>query len=235
MLKYYAEEMTAIPFGLMKRMFAQFLPGPLAWGLAAYFRMRGLLGWTPKPTYGIGGVGSARDVAKNQLPSPAVAMWAPILEQLSDIGFQLLGFRIGDNIGKKQSASALLLDQTQCVFAIVEWVRVEGADDQCPVEFDSYFDDDPDVMTGATPEQNLALADAFDLDFVDTLFVADTIRIQRLYDRHLQRFGPRRPLCFAAETAIAEHDDRSRRRFDAMVKKKMLRELKPREIERIRS
>jgi hypothetical protein len=226
-LNYYAEEMTAIPFGLLKRMFAQFLPRPVAWGLAAYFRMRGLLRWTPRPTYGIGGVGSAREVPKDQLPSSAISMWAPILEQLTDLGFRHLSYRVGDDIGKKESACAMLLDPTQSVFAIVEWVCVEGVDDQCPIEFDSYFEDDPDVMTGAMPEQNLALADAFDLDFVDT------IRIERLYKRHLRRIGQRRPLCFAAETAVAENDDRSRRRFDAMVKKRMLRELKPREIERI--
>ena len=234
-MNYYTEELTAIRFRTMKTMFAQMAPGYIAFPLAAYFRMRGILGWRPRPSYGTGGVGSARQVARNQLPSRAVALFAPLLEQLDDLGFETLAYRLGDNIGTKQSAATLLLDQTQTVFAIVEWVAIQGAPDQTPVEFDSYFEGDPDVLTAATSAQNLALTDAFQLDFVDQMYVADEIRLERLYSKHRLRIASRGPRIFAREVALQEHDHRSQRRFDAMLKKGLLRVLTTRELKRIKA
>ena len=41
---YFAEELTAVPFATLKRVMSQAVPAPFAFCLAAWFRLRGLLG-----------------------------------------------------------------------------------------------------------------------------------------------------------------------------------------------
>ncbi len=65
---YYTEEITAVPFGAMRKGLSMVLPGPFAFALAALFRVRGLMGWPLKPTYAVGGLGSELEVEHDGLP-----------------------------------------------------------------------------------------------------------------------------------------------------------------------
>jgi hypothetical protein len=53
-------------------------------------------------------------------------------------------------------------------------------------------------------------------------------------EKHCERIKSRRPLMLAPEAAIAEADSRTRRRFEAVIKKGIIRKLSPAEIAALR-
>ena len=63
----------------------------------------------------------------------------------------------------------------------------EGLEERTPLELNSYADDDPEVMTGAVPEQELPMSELLQLDFVDTLMLAGHLPLKDIYKQHLAR------------------------------------------------
>jgi hypothetical protein len=236
-VRYYTDEITGVPFAIMRRMLAQSLPGPMAFLIAALFRARGKLHWYMKPSYASGEVGDGRIIPREDVPLGAVNKWAPTLEQLHDLGFELIAFRQPDVIGAKEHCVALLLDSIGCIVATLEWLRMRGAqgiDEQTPLEFNSYAATDPEIMTARTKAANLALADMFQIKFVDTLFMSDELTVRGLYDKHLARVGNRRMYCMNTESALSEHVKRAERRFQWVKSCGLLRQLTSSEVESVR-
>ncbi|MDP6443715.1 MAG: hypothetical protein QGG36_03585 [Pirellulaceae bacterium] len=235
--QYFAEEITAVPFRTLRRTFRELMPGWLATPLAAWMRFRGAIGWFPTATYAIGPVGSYRAVDKNDLPPYAAARMAPLLEQLLDLGFKPLLFAIGDTIGSKESAAAILLDLDGSTFACIEWFRIVGADgveDCAPLELDSYCGAGDEVLTATVPKEHLVMADAFAIQFVDQSYLPTPIAVRRVYEQHKSRIANRGAQVFTAETALAEHEAHSQRRFDWLQQRGMLRPLPATAIPRIK-
>lgn len=234
---YYAEELTAVPFGAMSKSLSTMLPGPVAFAFAAFFKLRGLMGWPLKPTYAVGGLDSEREVTYDGLPPQALSRWAPILEDLRDCGFQPLRYTIGDTIGEKEQAAACFLDGSGSTIATLEWMRMrggEGIEERTPLEFNSYADADPEIMTGLVTRQEMALADMLRLDFVDLLILPDDHRPLEVYQRHSRRTQGRSFYQMTPEAALMEHKKRTERRFQWAFDKGLLRLLKPNEIARLR-
>lgn len=230
---YYAEEITAIPFSLLKRRMSSVIPGPTAFVMAAAFRLRGLLGMPLKPTYATGELGSEQDVSYDALPARALSRWAPILEEFRDLGFVPLTYSLPDMIGEKQQAAACFLDPTGSTIATLEWIRMRGAggiEERTPFEFNSYAKDDPDVMTGAATKEDMVLADLLQLDFVDLQILPSHIRPSEIYRRHLERTRGRQFYQMTPETAIEENRTRAKRRFQWLLDKGLLRPLRPAEV-----
>lgn len=96
-----------------------------------------------------------------------------------------------------------------------------------------YYCEDPEVFTGMTKPENLALVDMFKLDFVDLYMMSNEHPIRLLYDKHYERVARRRMFQFSADAAAAEHLARSRRRFEAMRASGLLRALSKKEIPRV--
>jgi hypothetical protein len=235
--RYYTDEITAVPFGTMRRIMAAQIPVPLAFVLAAFFRFRRLLRWPLKPMYGAGGVDSGRVVASDALPPRAVSRWAPIMEQLGDLGFSPLKYTIADVIGVKQQAVALLLDGSGGTLATVEWIRMRGAEgieERSPVEFDSYADDDPEIMTASLRREDLVMGDLLQLDFVDSLLLPDHLSLEEVYRRHLARTQGRSIYQMAPEYALEENKKRAERRFRWTLEKGIMRPLTDAEVTRLR-
>lgn len=235
--QYYAEEITAVPFGTMRKSLATAVPDPVAFVLAGFFRMRGLLGWPMKPTYAVGGVGSEQVVEPDALPPRAISRWAPIIEQLRDLGFSPIKYSIADVIGQKQQASILFLDEPGRTIATLEWIRMpggEGIAEKAPLEFNSYAKDDPEIMTGFVPKEDLALAGMLTLDFVDSSLFPNHLPLADVYHRHLARIEGRLFHQMSPEEALPEHRKRSERRFNWALEQGLLRPLAPAEISRLR-
>ncbi len=231
--KYYAEVLDAVPFSMTVDLMKRMLPSPLAYALAGWFRLRRLVGIPTKPRYGFGPVGSSTDLPRSQMPSRPMSRWAAKLERLADLGFRPVAFAVPDLIGAKEAASALFLDEAGTTFAVLEWQRLVGANgiqEVTPVEFDSYLADKSEVMTGLTAQEHLLFADAFKIDFVDQLFLADKISLKRGYEKHLQRIKDRQPIPCSLAAARDEHDRHSQLRFEAIMKLGLIRELSDREI-----
>ena len=234
---YYADEITAVPFGMLKKSMSLVVPGPFAFLLAALFRIRGLMGWPLKPTYAVGGLGSEQDVSYDDLPSQAVSKWAPILEELRDLGFVPLRYCLPDIIGEKEQAAAYFLDQTGSTIATLEWMRMRGAEgieEKVPYEFNSYARDDPEIMTGSVTKEDMVLSDLLQLEFVDLLILPDRHRPSEIYQRHLERTRGRSFYQMTPEAAVEENRIRAKRRFEWVLNQGLFRPLSPAEVARLR-
>jgi hypothetical protein len=234
--EYYAEEFSSMPLGPMAEIFKRFMPAYIAYSLAAYYRARNRLGIPPRATYGTGPVGSGRYVARNELSPRILSQWAPILEQLHDLGFREVYYRIADAIGAKESVAALFLDKACTTFAMLQWLRLQGAklEEQSPLEFNSFCIADPEIMTGMVEEEHLVLADALKLDFVDQLVVGKRTGVRKTYQLHLDRIRDRSVTWYPLEIANDEFTKRSQRRFDSVLQRGFLRRLSAAEIQSVK-
>jgi hypothetical protein len=211
-------------------------PAPLAWALAAWFRLRGILRWPLKPTYGVGDWESGQVVPRESLPPRALSRWAPLIEQLGDLGFSPLLYKIADTIGQKQQAVAMFLDQPGSTIATLEWIRMRGAEgdiEKTPLEFNSYAPEDPEIMTARVTKEELPLADMLKLPFVDMLVLAGQ-PLAETYRRHAARIEGRSCYQMNPESALQEHAKRSRRRFQWVLDQGLLRPLTEAEISQVR-
>jgi hypothetical protein len=234
--RYYAEEITAVPFRTLKRCLSGLMPGPLAFAMAAFLRMRGRLNWPLKPMAAVGEIGSEKEVAREALPPEAISRWAPIVEQLGDLGFSPIRYWIADTIGEKQQVIALFLDSIGGTIATLEWNRMRGAEgieEKTPLEFNSYADEDPEFMTGAITNEDLALADMLSLDFVDPLLLPNHLPLKEVYHRHLSRTDGKPIYLMGPEAALLEHRKRSERRFEWAMQQGLVRCLTSDEVSRV--
>lgn len=235
---YFTEEVTAVPFGVLARALSGTIPAPLAYAIAALFRIRGLLRWPLRPTHAVGGPHSGRDVPRQSLPLAAQTRWAAILQRLEELGFRPLKFTIADIIGPKEHVAGVFLDAPGTTLLTLEWMRMPGAggmEEASPYEFNSYADDDPEIMTGAVRPQDLPLADMLQLDFVDLEVHSNELAVGQVYQRHLARIEGRKFCPMSPEEALREHERRKERRFRWVLDRGLMRRLSDREVETLRA
>jgi len=235
--RYFTEELTAVPFGTLKRAMSQGVPAWFAFCFAASTRLRGKLRWPLKPTYAVGGPGSERIVELDAMPPRAFSRWAPITEQFHDLGFQPLRYSIADVIGEKAHAAAIFLDKPGSTIATLEWIRMRGFrgfKERTPVELNSYADEDPEIMTAAANRGELVLAGMFQLEFVDMDFLSDRLSVEEVYEKHQARARGRPVYRMTPESALEEHEKRRDRRFARVLESGLMRPLSPVEIRRVR-
>jgi hypothetical protein len=234
--QYFAEEITAVPFKILARSLASAAPAAVAYPLAAFFRLRGMINWPLQPMYAVGELGSERLVERNELPPRALSRLAPLFKQLDELGFLPLKYAIGDIIGEKQHIAAVFLDPSQMTLATLEWLRMRGAEgleEKTPYEFNSYADRDPEIMTGAMNKEDLVLADMLTLEFVETELLSNEIPLDQVYQRHQVRIRSRTFYRMTPEAALREHEQRTARRFSWAVEQGLMRPLSERETERL--
>jgi hypothetical protein len=235
--QYFAEEITAVPFEILARSLCNVAPAAFAYPLAAFFRLRGMVSWPLRPMYAVGELGSERIVDPTELPTRALSRWAPLIKQLDDLGFIPLKYAIADMIGEKEHVAAVFLDALGTTMVTLEWLRMRGADgleEKSPFEFNSYGDEDPEIMTGAMNKEDLILADMLTLDFVDAELLSNEMSLRQVYYRHKERIRSRTFYQMTTEAALKEHETRTVRRFTWAVERGLLRSLSQREIERLR-
>lgn len=234
---YFTEELTAVPFGTLKRALSQEEPAWFAFCFAASMRLRGKLRWPLKPTYGVGGPGSEKIVERDAVPPRALSRWAPLTEQLHDLGFQPLRYSIGDAIGEKAQAAALFLDSPGSTIATLEWLRMRGVHalmEKTPIELNSYADEDPEVLTTVANRGEMALAGMFQLEFVDMEFLSDRLSVGEVYEKHQARARGRPVYRMNPDTALDVYEKRRDRRFTRILESGLLRPLSTVEISRVR-
>ena len=90
---YFSEELTAVPFRILVRGLKQSLPSSMAYSMAAFLRARGSIGWYLRPSYAMGQASDARVVTAEEISANAWGKWAPYLEQLRDLQFNVIAHR----------------------------------------------------------------------------------------------------------------------------------------------
>lgn len=235
--EYYAEDLTAIPFGPAARILAQAVAAPIAYPLAAFLRLRRFLRWPLKPPYAVGRWDAGTRVSADELPPRVVSAWAPMLGALQDLGFQPLRYSVRDVIGAKEEIGGGFLDPAGTTIAKLVWIRTPGpggVQESASLEFNSYPQDDPEVYTAYVPLEQMALGEILRMDFLDVAVYPDDIPLPRVYQWHQNRIQTRSLLPLTPHDAIAVHTQRSRRRFEWLVETGILRRLSDREIAQVR-
>jgi hypothetical protein len=183
-------------------------------------------------------VGSATQVDPSALPAPAIARWAPILEQLRDLGFQPLKCETADTVGAKLQCSTVLLDPPGETLAILEWIRMpaaNGMEENTPLELNSYCDGEPDIVTGVVRKIDVAMSEMLNIDSVDLISLENNRPLAEHYATHQQRCVGKKLVRLTEENALRVVSERAQRRQQEVMDWGFLRELKPEEIERLRA
>ncbi|MCM2371791.1 hypothetical protein [Aporhodopirellula aestuarii] len=244
--RYYAEVLDGLPFGMMVGLLRRTIPLPFAFGITLSFRIRKWLGLSPLPAYGFGGVGCGTDLSREKMPSRPMSRWAGWFEDLGDLGFTPLRFCVGDYIGAKESASTVWIDSSRNTFACLEWFRMPGAsgiEERSSLEFNSIVrkksraETSPvpvtEVMTAMIRESDMALQDAFKLNYIDTVFFPDSEKLKSVYLQHHSRLANYSALVQPDEVALQTYDRLSQGRLDCIIELGLVRELTPAEIREI--
>lgn len=205
--------------------------------MAALLRARGSLGWYLRPSYAMGQASDARIVTAEEIPSKAWGKWAPYLEQLRDLQFNIIAHRIPDIIGAREHCILLLLHSSGTIIATLEWMRSPGAEEPqelATLELNSYGATDPDILTGCTNPENLVYADMLKLNFVDSHFISNQEPVRVLLQLHQQRVGSKDVYRMNSESAQAEHLLRAKRRFEWLLQVGLVRQLTANEVEAVK-
>ncbi len=236
-VRYYSDDSARMPFGILVKSISSQVPQPWAWLVAAEIRIRCMFGKKRRPPYGVGFPGTERVVSPSDLPAPAIARWAPILEQLRDLGFEQLKCEIAQIVGVKLSCSVTLLDRPGSTVAILEWSRLNGPGGMVeitPLELDSYREDAPDIVTGVVRKIHVPTAGMIKLDSVEMINLDNTRPLAQRYQEHRNRCQGKTVKQLTINGALEIIRDRAQTRFDGLLKSGILRELNPQEIEELR-
>ena len=234
--EYFTEDPTILGFHKLYKMMNRELPRPVAFIVASILRVRGFAGWPLQAMDAFGPVGSDASITFDQIPAPAMAAWAPVIEQLRDLKFEPIQFAIANVIGRKRKMESLWIDVAGTTLATLEWTRMPGAhgiEENVHVELNSYGSDDPEITTMWLSPKHLLEFDLFDLPFVEIQSVSNRKPLRIAFEMHLDRIVGRDFQLLTNENDVAEHLLRSKRRFDALLKQGLLRRISPQEIHRL--
>lgn len=235
--RYYSEDTAKIPFKFLVHAISPMMPKPFAWITAGVIRIMGKFGKGLPPSHGTGFPDTEKVVGPEDLPAPAIARWAPLLEQLKDLGFEPLKSEIAATVGVKLSCSTTLLDAPGTTVASLVWTRMNaanGMEEITPLELNSYRDDAPDIVTGVTRKIDVPMAEMLQLDSVEMISFDDTRPLAQRYQEHQDRCQGKRVMQLNHDTALRVIRERAQQRFEGLMQQGLIRELRPEEIERLR-
>ena len=234
--KYYTNELTAVPLRVLARGLGRQLPMPMAWLFASYFRLRGKLGFYFSPTFGVATLEDGRTIGQDQVPEMALRKWGPYLEQLRDLGFEIIAFRQPEVIGAKQSCVCLMWHPVTSVLTTLDWTRMPdatGVAEVACVEMNSYTTQDPEFMSVMVRREDMIYAEMFSIDFLDAYYMSNDFPVKLLLEKHLERIRGKPLMQISSDAAISVHKARNQRRFDWCVKAGLERPLSAKEVARV--
>lgn len=234
--RYYSIEISQVPFRYLCHAIGATMPRPVAWLIAAMIRLGSKVGLRLPPTYGDAFPGEEHLIDPQQLPPQAIARWAPLLEQLRDLGFEPLKTEHVPTVGGKLHYSTVLLDRPGTTMATLEWTRTsmgESFEEDVPLELNSYCDQGHDVVTGIVRKRDVPMAEVLQLDFVDMISVENNRPLAQRYREHQERQQGRRILQLTAEEALPVMRQRGEQRFNSLLAQGLLRELTAAEVEKL--
>lgn len=233
--RYYTENLAKIRYKHLKQALAP-TAGPLAGLMAGGLRLAFMAGVRLPAAHGDGFPGSERTIDPAELPSAAVAKWAPILEQLRDLGFEPLRTCQDQTVGAKLHFGTTLYNPTGNAVAILEWTRMAGAggfEENTPLELNAYIDGGPDIVTGVVRRQDIAMADLVQIESAEIVSFDNRRPLGELYAQHRERCAGKDVIAVGEENVEALVDARARQRFDELLQSGLLRELSPDEVKRL--
>lgn len=234
--RYFTENIGGVPLGILQKHFSQSLPSLAAFSLAIYLRLRNAVGWNYEAQFASGLVGRGKLIGTQEVPARVAGKWAAVAEQLVDLEFRPISYRLPANIGARDYVTALWLHSNGLTLATIDYQRLFNGTvvEIVALEFNSLGDKSPDILTGRCRGAFLYLSAMFRMGFVDLYFMPDDLPVRTVYDRHLQRISDRQVLEFSPDAAIQASLAASKRRMQWAIDVGLMRELTPSEIKRVR-
>lgn len=233
---YFADDITQLPFAGLYRAISSEVPFFLALPAAAGMRLRGYLKMPLAADNARGPVGTGRLVPPDAVPDMARRVLQPRADELSDFGFSMLAWERDNVIGNKEQFSVQMLDAAEQALATLEWFRVQAPHAtirELSVEFNSFGREDPEILTGRVRQSHVALARHIIPDFVDGRFFADSMSLEDVFDRHVDRIEQRSVERISPETALERLRTSAGRRFAFVRKIGLLRRISDSEARKL--
>lgn len=226
---YYAEDPDILPFDIAVRLYQQSLPYPLAFLAVVWRRFWHRREILPMPISASRWQEELVWDERNDMPAKALARWAPKLEKLDDLGFEICSWILSDTIGAKEEANVYLRSECGTVFAQLLWMQTNGIE-QIRISMISYPADGTEIITSAAPRHERLLVDSLVPDFVHLKCMPLRTQIDGLLNHHKDRTDQREILTLTA-SEFEEHFAKQRLRlFEYFVSSGAIRKLTHDEI-----
>ena len=230
---FLAENFTAIPFrGILQAMRGG-APLAIAVPLAMLFRLRHFLKWPLKAHYAMGPVGSGWRIDTDEIPRAAWRTVGPVIEELEQLGFELVSCHKGNVIGAKVQIDVLMVDSKNDVLAQLDWYAIPDYEcvlQELALEFNSFPITGDDVLTCRVNPDHIHLAPYVMPDFVNCELFGTNDSVEYVYFEHLDRIENQAVQRLTPGNALAVHRQSAQRRSDAVLANGIFRELSAAEI-----
>lgn len=234
MSDYFVEDTESLPFATSVKLYESHLPRWAAAWLAGWLRFRKLIGLPVRPLYAARWSPQVQWQTREAMPAQALSRWAPILEQLLDLGFEPCGWVSSDTIGCKAESHAFLLNEAGRTLATILWVRI-GDTEQTTPSFTSYGADGSEFVTAALPEDQLLLVKTLMPDYITMVSAPSRTPVGDLYRLHAER-AERAASIPLTMHSFAWHYERQRLKlFEHSCAKGSIRHLSDREVRALKA
>lgn len=233
--KYFIEDLDRIPISAMTGVFkANGVPGWLAVLILSMQRIKARLGFPALAQYGTAKSREVQPVDRSEMPEQAIVAWSPYLEQFQDAGFRRVGWLRAKTIGDKEEARAIFINDQGNTLGMLEWLRISTIQ-QVHYSMNSIGTDESEIISAVIKDHNPLLEPYIVPPYVAFMHVTSTVNVKGTYAMHQQRIANYSLNPLRNDNWAILYQSQSDRLFDFLRKKKILRELTPREIARLRT
>ena len=232
MSEYYAEDPESLPYEVNVALYARHLPRFIAVCLARWLRLRRWLGRPAAPMSASRWHELTAWYSHDDMPSEALSRWAPMIEQLEDLGFEICGRVLSDTIGKKTEATIFLLDKSGTTLATIIWLQI-GTVKQTQLTMTSYLSDGSEIATLALPADQQQMLQSLAAPYMRAVSMSHRTSPRKLYQTHTERPEVVGAIVFTKDNFLPYYRIQRKKFFDHSLNKGSLRQLRPNEVRRL--
>lgn len=226
---YYTEDPESLPYDINVAVYAQHVPWILAVTVVRWRRFRRWIGRPVPQTSASRWHELIEWHSHADMPAQALSRWAPIIEQLEDLGFEIVGRIRSDTIGQKTEATIFLLDRSGQTVATIIWMQI-GDIQQTQLTMTSYLHDGTEIATLALPPVQQIMLESIAPAYMQTHAMSHRTSPQKLFHTHRQRTQVSEAVVFTPETFLPFYQKQRKTFFEHSCQKGTLRKLHPREV-----
>lgn len=215
-------------------LYAQHLPRFMAVVLVRWRRFRRWLGCPVTPLSASRWYDLTAWDSHADMPSQALSRWAPIIEQLENLGFEICGRIRSDTIGSKTEATIFLRDASGQTIASIIWMQI-GSIEQTLLAMTSYLHEGIEIATLALPPDQQLMLNSIAAPYMQAVALSHHTLPRKLFQAHTERPEVAKAIVFTADTFLPYYRDRRKEFFDYSLGKGTLRQLRPNEVRRLAS
>lgn len=229
MSEYFAEDTESLPYDINVSLYAQHLPRFMAVVLVGWRRFRRWLGRPVTPVSASRWCELTAWHSHTDMPSQALSRWAPIIEQLEDLGFEICGRICSDTIGSKTEATIFLRDASGQTIASIIWMQI-GSIEQTLLTMTSYLHGGTEIATLALPPDQQLMLQLIAAPYMQAVAMSHRTSPGKLFQVHTERPEVADAIVFTADTFLPYYRDRRKAFFDHSHNKGIIRQLRPDEV-----